>query len=86
MAFFSFLFYFSSVRCLCKVNALLSAYRLRFRILNSRIRLFCMQKGVRKIPGSLFILYNHSVNHKGIRFPPFVASLLSPVYSATTDT
>lgn len=85
MAFFSFLF-FSSARCLCQLNALLSAYRLRFRILNSRIRLFCMQKGVREIPGSFFILYNHSVNHKGIRFPTLVASLLSPIYSATTDT
>lgn len=49
MAFFSFLFYFSSVRCLCKVNALLSAYRLRFRILNSRIRLFCMQRDTHRL-------------------------------------
>ena len=85
MAFFSFLF-FSVVRCLCQLNALLSAYRLRFCLLNSRIRLFCMQKGVREIPGSFFILYHHSVNHKGIRFPTFAARLLSPVYSATTDT
>lgn len=62
------------------------SYNPRFRILNSRIRLFCIQKGVREIPGSLFILYNHSVNHKGIRFPRLAARLLSPVYSATTDT